>query len=653
MTEENVFFESDDFALEEEEDNVFFDSEETHDEDYNGIELLPHQKHVIQYIVSKCRKQKGLLVSHLMGTGKTITGIFFLKNFKKYKKVIIAPAALKSMWKKACMDNNISQGVQFITYEYLESLQEEDIKIFTEKMEMLQNITKDSVVISDESHNLLEVFDFCQKMGSQSLTIINRMMSPQARLEAQRDNEDVIMYKNRLAHYLKVFEGCKKILFLTGTPVLDTLEDIRWYINLAAGSTVVPYNMQDFTDRYLVQNHFYKTLEKIVKPIMQIFNIDGEAFERKFSVEDFKSNITTLIDKVLLGRLTGNVIIDQTIKTVLTNTILKNIRLFKERFTINKFDVNKVDWGKYISYYRYENLDYYPTMNISTSAVTYTDYQYDVWYRAQNHRLSYEECVDLMFNSDVEDAKLFKPYYTYMNTERGRIFGNLGANPEKFVGIKNDYLKHNLSTLVYSNFYESGILLLSKYLKGENIEHTVFHPDLSSEEKENILKDFKEQKIKLVLLHPAYFEGFSIQGVRRFHVLEPVRAQHYKEQLYTRVVRFKSHDHLPKEERNVEIIQWYCTFQSVIDKARKIKLQIQNLDIDLEQLNFDGSPDDTLMEEGYGNESILNNLASTLRQISIENNEKLPQNVNDEKCCIYGTICPNETLPKCEDLEDL
>jgi hypothetical protein len=96
----------------------------------------------------------------------------------------------------------------------------------------------------------------------------------------------------------------------------------------------------------------------------------------------------------------------------------------------------------------------------------------------------------------------------------------------------------------------------------------------------------------LLLLHPSYFEGFSINGVRRFHILEPVTKFHIKEQLYTRVVRFKSHDHLPINERNVEIIQWYCSLKNLINKIHEAKIQISNKTLDLSILEFNGSNDD-------------------------------------------------------------
>jgi len=638
------YFENADSDIELSED-VFLDVE-----DFGGVELLPHQKKVIKYLVSKCKKQKGLLVNHYQGTGKTLTGIFFMKNYKRYKKVVMAPEALKSMWQTACKDNDISNDVSFVSYEYLERIQDYDHEEFEKEMVRLNAIIDNSILVSDESHNLLDIFKFCQSQGSESIVDLSTVKErPKYMTMWKDDNDAIASYRNKLKNYLQLFGRCKKVIFLTGTPVKDYVADVRWFINLSAGDIVVPYIKEDFTEKYLVKNKIFETLGKIVKPLMQIFDVNiVPEYLQEEGIDKYRSNLTMLIDKVLEDKLTGNSIIDQTIKKLIGNTLMKNIKLYLQKFTVDRLDPPTIDWGKYVSFYKYENLDYYPSMTIKNKPVTYTEYQYEVWRRGNINKLTYSESVALRFIDNLENAKLFKCDSSEdINHKQGRIIGNMGRNPMKFIQIAEAYKANMASTLVYSNYYESGILLFSEFLREQGIEHTIFHTGLSTEEKERMLDDFKDQKINLLLLHPSFFEGFSIKGVRKFHILEPVDSYYMKDQLYTRVVRFKSHDHLPKEQRNVEITQWYCTFSNLIGQAKKIKLQIQNLDIDLEKLNFDGSPDDNMMEQVNLHEGMLNDLSRVLQKVSVDNNEVL-QNLNDE-CCIYGDEC--DGLPKCEDLD--
>jgi len=55
--------------------------------------LLPHQKKVVENVVARCQKQKGLFMYHHMGTGKTLTAFFqkttrLMKYFMRRKKTI-------------------------------------------------------------------------------------------------------------------------------------------------------------------------------------------------------------------------------------------------------------------------------------------------------------------------------------------------------------------------------------------------------------------------------------------------------------------------------------------------------------------------------------------------------------------------------------
>ena len=47
------------------------------------IILNEHQKYVSEYMLNKCSNQNGLILFHMMGTGKTISSLNFIKNVKK------------------------------------------------------------------------------------------------------------------------------------------------------------------------------------------------------------------------------------------------------------------------------------------------------------------------------------------------------------------------------------------------------------------------------------------------------------------------------------------------------------------------------------------------------------------------------------------
>lgn len=620
--------------------DVFYDSYQS----FRNVELLPHQKKVIKYLVSKCRKQHGLLVNHYQGTGKTITGIFFMKNYTNRKRVVLAPAALKSMWQSACREHDISDGMYFVSYEMLKEVIEEDDDDGYEK---ILKVISSSILVCDEAHNLTDTLDAMQLDASEiMMDVMEPGLSKEKRQGRIMMNEQTKRVRGKLTKLMDVFHSAKRVLLLTGTPITSELSSIRWFINIAAGRAVVPYQQKLFEKRYFYTNPPTVTYRKI-KPLLQLFNLGDVQLKH---ISDYKRDISTVINTSLYV-VTGNIVIDQTIRTVVTNSVMHTLDLFGRQF-YDVLDRNAVDWGKYVSYYKYENLDYYPSHRIVTKPVTYTSYQHDLWYRLNKYEdegeVTAAEMVQLSMFDNVEEAELFRPT-SIPSDNRWRIVGNMGSEPKKFVGILDDYMAHNQSTLVYSSYYESGILMFSKFLTARGVEHVVFHPGLDSDEKGRILEDFKGKKIGLILLHPSFYEGFSIQGVRRFHILEPVTRYHIKEQLYTRVIRFQSHTHLPKDERHVEIIQWYCTLKQIQSKIQEMKLQYNNRQFDMSLLTFKGTVDDTIIGHVDDFENTLNGLSHVLKEISVDTNESL-QNLNDH-CCVYGDTCASH-LPKCMDIKD-
>ena len=68
------------------------------------ITLLPHQYYPIDYLL-KHPKQKGLLINHYLGTGKTFLGLGFAEKMlaknnglNNHKIILIVPRFLKSNW---------------------------------------------------------------------------------------------------------------------------------------------------------------------------------------------------------------------------------------------------------------------------------------------------------------------------------------------------------------------------------------------------------------------------------------------------------------------------------------------------------------------------------------------------------------------------
>src|SRR6476620_73411 len=222
--------------------------------------------------------------------------------------------------------------------------------------------------------------------------------------------------------------------------------------------------------------------------------------------------------------------------------IIKAKQKMIDEINYDKLNLNKISIASpYISYYEANDINYYPKRIDIVKSIGYTNYQLDLFTRLIGEmNITDSESVLLELNKNVKEAELFKPSHVnnYIFSQARKI-GNLFVIdpitgkldiPTKFIHIADYFKKHCHQTVVYSSFHES-LIDLGNYFKERKISFVYFTPDIPTNKKYEITQAFNQGKIKMLLLHPAFYEGFSIKGCRIFHVLEPVDEYYKREQL--------------------------------------------------------------------------------------------------------------------------
>ena len=169
------------------------------------IQLKDYQKKPVEFL----KYNRGLIIYHSMGSGKTLTALYSVYQFK-YPIIIIGSKSSK----KAFVDNIIKANMDasrfnFYTYAKIKKILESNITIF-----------KNTAVIIDEAHNL----------------------------------------RNENMHNLYVASAliiAAKVLLLTGTPVVNYINDLAVLVNIVKGDDVLP------TDKQLFDQMFYDS-EKMI-----------------------------------------------------------------------------------------------------------------------------------------------------------------------------------------------------------------------------------------------------------------------------------------------------------------------------------------------------------------------------------------------------
>jgi hypothetical protein len=202
------------------------------------INLLPHQYKTIEYIETKCNNQKGLLLWHHMGTGKTISGLSWLSHIiTNYsgKYLIVCPPLIKSQWLITAKKMNItlikSCLIDYEEFQYMINKNSKEIK--------------NKYLIFDECHKLCDIVHYSTS-EHRTYSSINEYIT-----------------------------SCKKILLLSGTPFKDGMFDYAILTNICANELIMPISRSKLIEKYgdkeiFEQNKKNPLLFNLIKPIFKV-----------------------------------------------------------------------------------------------------------------------------------------------------------------------------------------------------------------------------------------------------------------------------------------------------------------------------------------------------------------------------------------------
>ena len=574
--------------------------------------LLPHQYKALERIVARCHKQNGILLFHEMGTGKTLTSLSILLNFKHEHCVVFCPEQLKYVWKNEMKKYDLP-------LHHVEIRGFDDLFTFD---------FRNKVIIIDEAHNVSFMLKNMHK-HEESLRIIFNM------------------------------KKAKKMILLSGTPIYSDITDLGILVNIASGKNIVPYTKSEFRKRYmkislwtsLFRGYLIPYLNtwsgplvtlgallipminiiksKIGNYVLMIENYRSALVEaqKEANMQNLKMSAEEILQVTMLnvfngwplkllrameedpeGQETLEKIANLNIREKMNEKQAKIYDAFQKKFQGNTYQIIFVflllplsfitiinivksidrhsietmynfnlknfsqDLAPYIDYHKPEKYSNFPRKKMKTIKVRYNNYQISEWFRllfdVQNRETS-----KLDERDDQDPDSLFFTVSKSNYLHVGRVIGNLSneySPPPKFIQLLHFIKKHKGNHLIYSSFYRKGTLLLSGFFKQNQINHEILTPYLSSQEIDQRILDFKNNKFNVLLLHYKYSEGISIPGVRYLHILEPVLEYHTYNQIIGRTLRTDSHTHLPKHLHFVEIIDWVCTSKTFIFSLSKM-----------------------------------------------------------------------------------
>lgn len=484
--------------------------------------LLPHQYKTVERIVARCQNQKGLLLYHHMGTGKTFLALTILLNFPEHEKIIYCPEQIKSVWQNQIEKHNFPFKTRSTEKNNVKSY----VHIESHK-EMIKTINlKNKIVIIDEAHHI----------------------------HLMHRNDET---KANILQFVKNVQKAHKIILLTGTPISKSINDFSYLINLVAGKDILPYGLVQFQRELMFVPWKKKVFWGYLIPILG--TTLGKAFSAVAAYKLTNSFATAVF-------------------------FMSTIFIINEAYTpdlIFELDVDKFlnRVGPFIDiYHPKEECKEYPTFYKTTQEVPYNSYQAEDWLKFV-YNIHSVDLHRLFEDGNVDQKSIFlSPKEAYLDaglTIGNQIYQENGKKifPDKFENVLDNiqFLEDAFDEMtpldenrhvIYSSFYKKGILLFSEYLKSKKIKHDILLPTMRVKEINDILTNFRKKKESILLLHPNFYEGISILGANALHILEPIRNMSRYEQIIGRVIRYDSHLHLPPQKRKVHIFEYVSTLKN-------------------------------------------------------------------------------------------
>lgn len=189
-------------------------------------------------------------------------------------------------------------------------------------------------------------------------------------------------------------------------------------------------------------------------------------------------------------------------------------------------------------------------------------------------------------------------FFLMATRQLSNTVGENGTSP-KIEAIFNKVKKGPYPIVVYSNFLKNGVYALALLLEKNNITYKSITGTTHEDEVNAIVNNYNNGQFKVLLLTSAGSESLDLKNTRQLHIMEPHWTTAKIDQVIGRVIRYKSHEQLPKKSRHVAIYRYISIFPKNI---------------------LNQSADEYLMEISDKKYEIFNEFIGLIKKVSIERN---------------------------------
>jgi superfamily II DNA or RNA helicase len=482
--------------------------------------LQPQQQflpELLKYKDSPWNTNRGILVYHQIGAGKTCTAISVAETFKNKKNIVVVlPASLIGNFKNEllseCAGDNYMKPSERVQLKKLKP-DNNKFKLLLEKGN--KRINKYYKIYSYHKFIALIEDNKIKKLNNTLLIIdeVQNMISMNG-----------TFYK-LLKKIIESSNNTLKILLLSATPMFDKPIEIALTLNLLKTNDY--FNISKFNHDYIDIHNINKGIEYSIKnnddftnKIKNLVSYYRGAPPKAYPKLEFKVIKCKMSDFHYKSYLTSLSSDEQNIKGSFKNVDILNL---PQNFFLGPRMISNIAFP-----------------NKSIGDIGFSSFNGDVL---------------LLYNIKKYSIKFYK-ILKKIKLSEGPVF--IYSNFKDYGGIK--CLLSFLNYHGYKNYKDFG--------EGDKT-YAVWSSDEPHHLKEQLKYAFNQpdnyngSKIKIILGTPSIKEGVSLLRVEQVHILEPYWNMSRLLQIMGRAVRFCSHKDVPKNKRFVQVYLYLATYSNI------------------------------------------------------------------------------------------
>ena len=481
------------------------------------IALLEHQQKTIQHARrANDTRASGILLFHIMGSGKTVTALAICQElFPDRKVTVYCPTHIRDTW-------NIERSSFF---------PDADVTVFSHDALLTMTADPNRIVIVDEAHHL---FDIVKK-------------------------DHTVYTKLRKFH---------RAYLLTGTPFRKGLDEISLYVNIVSKKNLIPRSFSEYESLYMKKLTTYQRFwngwvmaawkfgsKLYVFSTMRKFPFFSIFFHVFASITE---QILTHVPKPDIPKLVAA--IQSYVSVVVEKDIVhKTLRFPSVVRTNEPFKYTTEQTNKIIGI-------------LKLQGGTVSEKNLDNLY-GTDANAEYRNAMANVMSNKIATRGARRQY----GEDIGRVSGfwsSKGAAPQKFKYIV-DMCKTRKRVVIYSSFGHVA-RRIAEYLGSRGLSARLYnavamYPKIDVRKMQQHFMADKD----IIILHPKMTEGISIKGASTLIITEPMTDAAKKQQIEARVVRIGSHQGV--KTKSVEIVT--CVTGFVLDAVESDSRDITLADI--------------------------------------------------------------------------